>query len=245
MERFESDRHYLIAFGGIRMKPEEAVAEKFLKKNYHDVIYEPDGNISPDFLIENSIAVEVRRLNEQYYDKDGNTNGLEETAIPLKNRIKKVFSNYNAETNNFWVALRYERVDGKLDVSEKMIREAIDAFQKQNEMIPFKYKLSSNVSLKFVARSSKLSHKYKIGIESDQDGGGWVVGLYTEMIKHCIEEKEKKINQKYNRWWLLLVDHIYCMDEDDKVDIVGNITKPSCFERIIVINHDGSLQFEI
>ncbi|MBS0586684.1 MAG: hypothetical protein JSS37_01725 [Proteobacteria bacterium] len=227
------------------MKPEEAIAENFLKKNCHDVIYEPDGNVSPDFLIENSIAVEVRRLNEQYYDKDGNTNGLEETAIPLKNRIKKVFSNYNAETNNFWVALHYERVDGKLDVSEKMIREAIDAFQKQNEITPFKYKLSSNVSLKFVAGSSKLSHKYKIGIESDEDSGGWVVGLYTEVIKHCIKEKEKKINKKYKRWWLILVDYICCMDEDDKVDIVRNITKPSCFERIIVINHDGSLQFEI
>ncbi len=227
------------------MKPEEAVAKKFLEEYHHGVIYEPDGNISPDFLIENSIAVEVRRLNQQYCDDDGSTKGLEETAIPLYKRIAKVFSSYDAETNNFSVALCYERVEGKLDVSEKIVREAIDAFQKQDEIIPFEYKLSSNVFLKFVARSSKLSHKYEIKIDSDEDSIVWVVGRYTETIKHCIKEKEKKINQKYNRWWLLLVDHIYCMDKDDTVDIVQNITKPSCFERIIVINHDGSLRFEI
>jgi hypothetical protein len=50
---------------------------------------------------------------------------------------------------------------------------------------------------------------------------------------------------KYDRWWLLLVDHMYCMKSEDQTNIVKNITKPSCFERIVVIKYDGSLQFEI
>lgn len=125
------------------MNQDEKIAEKYLKKYHKNVIFEPDGNIPPDFLIEDCIGVEVRRLNQQYYLEDGKAKGLREMAIPLQDRIEEVLSSYAVEIdgNNFWVGLRYERDKGKLHVSERMIREAIDAFQKQNEIIPFEYKI--------------------------------------------------------------------------------------------------------
>ena len=46
------------------------------------VVYEPDGNVPPDFAIDGSIAVEVRRLNQNYEEPDG-AEGLEELRIPL------------------------------------------------------------------------------------------------------------------------------------------------------------------
>ena len=65
-------------------------------------------------------------------------------------------------------------------------------------------------------------------------------------IKIENKDKENKIKpyfSKYDRWWLLLVDHMNFMKSEDRVDIVKNITKPSCFDRIIVINYEGSSQF--
>lgn len=47
---------------------------------------------------------------------------------------------------------------------------------------------------------------------------------------------------KYDRWRLLLVDHINYMQSEDQADIVKSITKPLCFERIIVVNYNGSSQ---
>jgi len=229
------------------MNEDEKVAEEYLKKHHDNVIFEPDGNIPPDFLIENSIGVEVRRLNQQYYTQNGNARGLSETARPFRDRVEKVLSRYVVEADgaSFWVGLRFERVNGELDVSKKMIKKAIDAFQKQNEIIPFEYRMSDNVLLKFLVRGSKTNRKFQLGTQSDLDAGGWVVDICSEAIKHCIKEKEMKIKphfSKYDRWWLLLVDHMNFMKSEDRVEIVKNIAKPVYFERIIVINYEGSSQ---
>ncbi|MEK0338505.1 MAG: hypothetical protein QQN41_13835, partial [Nitrosopumilus sp.] len=47
------------------MNRDEKIANNYLKQqDFSQIVYEPDGNISPDFLLDNSIAVEVRRLNQ-------------------------------------------------------------------------------------------------------------------------------------------------------------------------------------
>lgn len=231
------------------MNQDESIAEKYLKTYYENVVYEPDGNIPPDFSIGDSVGVEVRRLNQQHRD-NGNTKGLEEQRIPLNKAVENELSKYppSQNGNNFWLTLRYERNIGKLKDIKQNTTLAVQEFQAQNESIPFKYKLSKNVTLEFVAKAPNLSRKYKIGIESDQNSGGWVVSMYTQGTMRCIKEKEQKIKSyknKYHSWWLLLVDHINCMDSYDKNDIVNNLTKPSCFEKVVVIKHDGTLQFEI
>ncbi|MGZ0020452.1 hypothetical protein [Nitrosomonas sp. wSCUT-2] len=229
------------------MNEDEKVAEEYLKRHHDNVIFEPDGNIPPDFLIENSIGVEVRRLNQQYYTQNGNARGLSETARPFRDRVEKVLLSYVVEADgaSFWVGLRYKRVNGELDISERMIKKAIDAFQKRKEILPYEYQIGDNVLLEFIARGSEKNHKYELGIESDLDRGGWVIEKCSDAIKHCIKEKELKIKpyfSKYDYWWLLLVDHMCFMKSEDRVDIVKNITKPLCFERIIVINYEGSSQ---
>lgn len=231
------------------MNWDESIAEQYLKKHYANVIYEPDGNIPPDFSANGCIGIEVRRLNQQHCD-NGETKGLEETRIPLYKAVENVLAEYSLSQNgnNFWLQLKFKRDIGILKDIKKNTTLAIKEFQAQNEKIPFTYQLSENVTLKFVAKASSHSPKYKIGTASDQDSGGWVVDMYTQHITHCITEKEQKIQaykNKYQAWWLLLVDHISCMDSYDKEDIVKKLTKPSCFEKIIVIKHDGSFQFEI
>ena len=50
----------------------EEIANKHLLARFpgeNRINYEPDGNIPPDFLIDNNIAIEVRRLNE--HDNNG------------------------------------------------------------------------------------------------------------------------------------------------------------------------------
>jgi len=47
------------------MDSSETLAKEYLRfLGYTDIIYEPDGNIPPDFLVNGRIAVEVRRLNQ-------------------------------------------------------------------------------------------------------------------------------------------------------------------------------------
>jgi hypothetical protein len=47
------------------MKRDEKKAREYLESlGFKQIIYEPDGNIPPDFLVESSIAIEVRCLNQ-------------------------------------------------------------------------------------------------------------------------------------------------------------------------------------
>ena len=74
------------------MDDSEKLVEEFLiDRGFSNVIYEPDGKVPPDFLVNGRIAVEVRRLN-QNEEMDEGYRGLEEVAIPLKVALRKIAS---------------------------------------------------------------------------------------------------------------------------------------------------------
>ena len=148
------------------MNKDELIAEGYLKKHYENILYEPDGNIPPDFSIDGSIGVEVRRLNQQHRN-NGSTNGLEEQRIPLSKAVENELSKHplSLNGNNFYLTLRYERNIGKIKDIKKNTALAVQGFQAQNESVPFKYKLSENVTLEFVAIAKNTSRKFKIVIE--------------------------------------------------------------------------------
>jgi hypothetical protein len=51
------------------MKSEERIAENYLTSlGFENVVFEPDGNIPPDFFVDDRIAVEVRRLNQHFFE---------------------------------------------------------------------------------------------------------------------------------------------------------------------------------
>jgi len=74
--------------------PAEIIAEMHLKSRFNDVIYEPYGNVYPDFLVNGRIAVEARRLNQNVVSK-GKLQGLEESSIPLPKRIRDILEKMN------------------------------------------------------------------------------------------------------------------------------------------------------
>jgi hypothetical protein len=231
------------------MNQDEKIADKYLKGIYSSVRYEPDGNIPPDFVVNDSIGVEVRRLNQQHRE-NGVVEGLEEQRISLLKAVNNELEKYPKDNNgnNFWLMLRYRRNIGKLKKIKKNIDKAIKSFHAQKCTIPYKFNLSENITLEFSLKSSTLSRKYKVGIHSDHDSSGWVVSMYIQDTTHCIEEKERKIEPfrtRYQSWWLLLIDHIDCMDNYDKEKIERNIERSSSFNRVIVIKRDGTNQFEI
>lgn len=92
------------------MKHEEKLAEQYLKSKGFICKYEPDGNIPPDFLIDNTIAIEVRRLNQN--SKNGeNIEGLEDLQFRLRNKVKGLLSKIKSKksTRSFLVSYFYMR----------------------------------------------------------------------------------------------------------------------------------------
>jgi len=50
------------------IKHEEGIVKAYLEHwGYENIVYEPIKNETPDFLINNETAIEVRRLNQHYF----------------------------------------------------------------------------------------------------------------------------------------------------------------------------------
>ena len=72
------------------MNNDEQIAERYLKSlDKGEVVFEPDGRVPPDFLVDRRIAVEVRRLN-QHYDAGGKFRGVEQDSIPLQQSLENL-----------------------------------------------------------------------------------------------------------------------------------------------------------
>lgn len=79
------------------MNRKEKIIENYLKSlGFSDIIYEPNGNVPPDFLVDKTIAIEVRRLNQQYFTPKG-TDGLEEQRFPFFNLLESCLAEFNSK----------------------------------------------------------------------------------------------------------------------------------------------------
>lgn len=83
---------------GVGVKPEEEAAREWLVSlGFQDPVYEPDGNVPPDFVVSGGIAVEVRRLNRLVWDGSRHV-GPETLEYGLLRRVERVLAGYRQPT---------------------------------------------------------------------------------------------------------------------------------------------------
>ena len=223
------------------MKKEEQIANIYLQTISSDIVYEPDGNIPPDFKINQTIAVEVRRLNQNIF-KGNKSKGLEQEQIKLRHALSKVFREFDSSMPkaNYWIGLHYFRPVGNILNIERIAKSKLLSFLANQPPTPFEIKLSRSVSITILKANRKSTKVFDIGIETDLDSGGFVAHMYIENINHCIAEKTPKIQaykSKYSEWWLLLVDFLVGgIGESEKTIVIQNINKGTDWKKIIVVS---------
>jgi hypothetical protein len=224
------------------MKYEEKIADDYLKSAYSDIVYEPDGNIPPDFKVNNHIGVEVRRLNQNIHS--GNRyEGIEQDQIRLKRRLNKVFGEFHTTSEIsqcYWIGLAYHRPLGNLNIVLEKARTELKRFLLEMPKTPYEIKLSEKIAIT-VAKSNKVrSEIFRIGTEADFDSGGFVIPMYADNVNLCIKEKSDKIRiykNRYDEWWLLLVDFLAGgFAAEDKDSFLQQIKGREDWNRIIIIN---------
>jgi len=223
------------------MNKDEEIVKKILENmDYKDIIFEPDGNIPPDFLCDSKIAVEVRRLNKHinYNDTQKPIEELSSRLIPkvynLLEEIKNDFKDYSVT-----ISIRYQR---PLKVDKQLIRDIKTALY-QNIPFPDKNKIlviRENLQLRLNNTIRKMSKPILLGSINDYDVGGAVVSMILNNLQVVIEDKNKKVKpylNNYPEWWLILVNHIWDdLDEIDKKQINSIPGFNSYFDRIILVS---------
>lgn len=160
------------------MDESEQLVEKYLLAlSRGAVVFEPDGNIPPDFSLDGSIAVEVRRLNQNYERPDGSMEGLEELAIPLWQRLQRVLptlgSSINGET--WFVRMDFRRPVGPWNPLQAKIKHALLSFMRSTSRTPTTIKIDKNFELALFRAAKEQESFFLLGESNDDDSGGWVM----------------------------------------------------------------------
>jgi len=225
------------------MDATETIVKNNLKhQGYTDIVYEPDGNVSPDFLLNKSIAVEVRRLN-QNHDDGNDTKGLEEVAIPLWKRVENLLNKYpNQEGSESWfVHFRFSRPVEQWKTLKPKLDSALNQFINSTNRERGIIAQSKGFELEMFCRTSKPHQNFFVMAGcSDQESGGWVLAEMEKNIVYCANEKEhkiKKVRGKYPTWWLALVDHIgYGLDDFDREQFRTTVSVQHYWDKILIIS---------
>ena len=136
-----------------------------------DIVFEPDGNVSPDFVVNGKIAIEVRRLNQHYSDKSGKPEGLEQLAMPLRQRLETLLRMLGPPTNNlsWWVSYRFKRPQLTRNW-EVAVREKLQAFQSAT--------LKADEGVIEIDRNFRLSRTFSDN-RTVTDCWDWIYGIFA------------------------------------------------------------------
>lgn len=231
----------------------EALVERYLRSlGFLDVVYEPDGNVPPDFLVEGRIAVEVRRLNQNVRREDGRPEGLEEAFIPFWQKMYRYLPTVapSVDGESWYVSLDMRRPLESWKHLEPRLRRALLDFMRSPRERQGKVAVSEHLRVSFSRAGRAYDGFFALGAGTDRESGGWVLSEVHRNLQICSTEKEHKIapyRAKYLDWWLILPDHIgYAMSASDHQHFRSLPPITHTWSRLVLINpHNSNHAFEV
>lgn len=221
------------------MNRDEHIVEAYLNSLYlGDVVYEPDGNVPPDFLVDSRIAVEVRRLN-QHHQVEGRSRGLEEDSIPLHQRFENLLTEFgpNEGGPTWFVRFSFHRPITNWRELKPQVRDALLEFLQFPVNETWRIPINDHFEITTLRASVVSSKTFLLGGYTDMDAGGWVVSEIIRNLSSYLIEKTSKVTpyrSKYPTWWIIFVDHIgHARDEQE---VRKYIARPEEWNRVILLS---------
>lgn len=222
------------------MDPTEQIVHSYLVAlGYQDILYEPDGNVPPDFLVNRKVAVEARRLNQ---NERGSMSpkGLEEVEMPLLGRLQTLLASFGpSKAKVWWVFFRFKRPVPRWQKIEETIRALFSSVEVTAYGVSSEW-IGHNFQVEVLLKTTPGDHAFELGGICDLDHGGWVLEEVGRNLRICIEEKTKKVElfrPKYQEWWLILVDYVaYGMSDFDRRMFRENLKIDHNWGRITLVD---------
>ncbi len=221
---------------------EKSVYEYLTSQGLGTVVYEPDGKVPPDFLVDGRIAVEVRRLNQNEETAEGHR-GHEEISKPLHALVCKALAAMGPPVGgtSWFVFYSYSRPLPLWKQLAVLLRKALHEVGDWPELGDHRVSVASKLRLRFTRASKVHSQLFVLGGSSDHDSGGLIVSEIAENLRICIAEKTAKVanvRSRYSEWWLAFEDRIGygVLDEDDQKQLRELVRRDDQWNRVLLIN---------
>ena len=205
----------------------------------------------PDFLVENRIAVEVRRLNWMTDDNQG----LESIEKPLSRTILEGLQNAQRPPARCKVYVSCDLFSTVLPPKEMVLYEIKQAANQYvatiknalqgRSRIPHEHQeLNCGMSAHFITTQKTITGCFELmDVQAGIAESGLVVRDSIDNINRCIVEKTDKIQNKhhlYEKWWLVLVEHnVYttALQEPEELQEVKNeLVDTTPWSRITILS---------
>ena len=217
----------------------EQLAKVYLDTVFPSVVFEPQGNsTTPDFACDGTIAVEVRRLNQNEFTS-GSRRGLEETSITLSRRMKILLDSIGQPhpPKSWLVRYSFRRPIPKWKTLQRLVREALLTLDPSSTL---EVKIDRNFTISVLDAGDPHSKQFILGGYIDFDAGGLVGAEILKNVRTCIEEKSQttaEYRHLYPTWWLLLVDLTGLAPGQEERKIVRcNLTIAHEWDRVMVLH---------
>jgi hypothetical protein len=227
---------------------EQRAADYLLAQGYSQIVFEPDGNVPPDFCLDSGIAVEVRRLNQTFADE-----GLNELAIPLSRNLKIIMSSFGqpVDGRSWYVFWRFKRPLPQWKTLRKEIQRALGEFRSgATREDRVNLVVTKGLDLRLAVASIVHKDMFVPGGYTDRQSGGFLLAEMGRCIQDHVNEKTLKVapyRSRYPEWWLILVDYVgYGLNDFDQELFHDQVVIKHRWDKLIVIAPAGAQRgFEI
>jgi hypothetical protein len=224
----------------IVMKKEEALADRYLRSiGFVDPVFEPDGNVPPDFVCDGRIAIEVTRLNQR--DTEGA--GLEERSIPLTARFVALLASLGppAADGCYFVGFTFRRPLERWPIVRERIKSALLTFDywTLGDSNYARVPIAERFEIAILRANKVGAQRFVLAGLNDHDSGGWIVSELMRNIEITVAEKAKKVQpyrSRYPEWWLVLVDTISLASSADASELRAHLARSPNWTRVVLID---------
>lgn len=208
----------------------------------------------PDFVVNNHIGVEVRRLN--WMDDSGE--GVESIEYALRGMVEEMLAQagrppggfdvyVKCQTHGVLLKTRKNKSDVKRSVAEfvdQYCKKIAEALKSDSRPRPWITEFKHGIRLRFSTGLISDTGKYElVDVEAEAGSRGWTIPDSIDNIYRCIEGKTGKIQKYINKhceWWLILVAHnLYppgICEHDRWQEIRNQLVDTEPWSRIIVLS---------
>jgi len=220
---------------------------------FKTVQYEPDGNVPPDFLCDDRVAVEVRRLNHHHTPEGEVPEALDKKGIALWNTVKQTLEGIGPPTSSqsWWVSYSVRRPIHDYKKIPKLLKKALLDFRAEPRTGEQKISVTEGFKITLNPADNIHDLEFVFACASDRDSTGWLFEMMQRNIQLCIDEKTRKIakvRNGYPEWWLVLVDMIgWSLSEFDREIFNDSVTiDKGDWDKVILVDpRDPGRYFEI
>jgi hypothetical protein len=220
---------------------EEVVHRLLSGMGFENIAPEPDGNVTPDFVIDGRIAVEVRRLIQIHYD-GSKPQDLSVVAFPFSQQVENLLNSIEGNgQGSWWVSVAYRRPMPPWKQLRPQLRQALEAFILSPDKRSRRIYETPNVDMEVHEASIPLKRFFVLVGNPDYDAGGAVVAEFLKSINYCIDEKSRKVaasgsKHKYEEWWLALVNYTgMALDDRDRGQLLENLEPHPDWDKVLIV----------